>query len=169
MVSHGNLAHNLQTIIRSLYAKDDTVVVSWLPQYHDMGLIGSHLGALYCGGAGVYMSPISFIKNPPMWLGAMSKYRCTHAQAPNFAYALVVRKMKSQRKIKVDNLNLHSVRHVFNAVRVPCPSSSGGVVGLSIVPCQAKAPSLHATCGVDAVFTPSCVAVACSNKTGRAH
>ena len=47
MVTHGNLAHNLQTIIRSLYASDDTVVVSWLPQYHDMGLIGSHLGAMY--------------------------------------------------------------------------------------------------------------------------
>ena len=47
MVTHGNLAHNLTTITRSLYAKDDTVVVSWLPQYHDMGLIGSHLGATY--------------------------------------------------------------------------------------------------------------------------
>lgn len=47
IVSHGNLAHNLATIRRALKRKRDVVVVSWLPQYHDMGLIGSHLGSLY--------------------------------------------------------------------------------------------------------------------------
>ena len=46
MISHGNLAHNLQCIIKGLKADESTVVVSWLPQYHDMGLIGSYLGIL---------------------------------------------------------------------------------------------------------------------------
>lgn len=62
-------------------AGDDTVVVSWLPQYHDMGLIGSYLGAMYCGGCGVYMSPISFIKRPGLWIEARRARGCA-AQGP---------------------------------------------------------------------------------------
>ena len=50
MITHDNLCHNLSTIIHELRAAQDTVVVSWLPQYHDMGLIGSYLGIIYCGG-----------------------------------------------------------------------------------------------------------------------
>lgn len=50
-----------------------------------MGLIGSYLGALYCGGSGVYMSPVSFIKDPTLWVTLISKHRGTHMQAPNFA------------------------------------------------------------------------------------
>lgn len=52
MVTHGNLSANLQAIVTALRAGSDTVVASWLPQYHDMGLIGAYLGALYCGGCG---------------------------------------------------------------------------------------------------------------------
>jgi acyl-CoA synthetase (AMP-forming)/AMP-acid ligase II len=52
MITHANLAANLTAIVTALEAGRDTVVVSWLPQYHDMGLIGSYLGALYCGGSG---------------------------------------------------------------------------------------------------------------------
>lgn len=114
-VTHGNLAHNLQTIVRSLEAVDDTVVVSWLPQYHDMGLIGSHLGTLYCGGSGAYLSPISFIKNPAIWIASVSKYHGTHLQAPSFAYKLTARKFASQGRFKAEDLDLSSVRHIFNA------------------------------------------------------
>jgi acyl-CoA synthetase (AMP-forming)/AMP-acid ligase II len=80
MISHGNLAHNLTLIIRELKADVHTVNVSWLPQYHDMGLIGSYLGIIYCGGTGYYMSPISFLKDPVLWLKAISKYSGTHTQ-----------------------------------------------------------------------------------------
>uniref|UniRef100_A0A7S1C448 Carrier domain-containing protein n=1 Tax=Bicosoecida sp. CB-2014 TaxID=1486930 RepID=A0A7S1C448_9STRA len=114
-VTHANLSHNLQTIVRSLEAVDDTVVVSWLPQYHDMGLIGSHLGTLYCGGSGAYMSPISFIKNPAVWIASVSKYHGTHLQAPSFAYKLTARKFASQSRWKAADLDLSSVRHIFNA------------------------------------------------------
>lgn len=114
MITHGNLAHNLSVIIHALKASDATKVVSWLPQYHDMGLIGSHLGALYCGGSGTYMSPISFIKNPPLWMEMVSKHRATHLQAPNFAYKLVVRKWREQGRSAAD-LDLSSVAHIFNA------------------------------------------------------
>ncbi|CAN0013437.1 unnamed protein product, partial [Heterosigma akashiwo] len=77
------LAHNLRLIVRELAAGTDTVVVSWLPQYHDMGLIGAYLGVIKCGGAGYYLSPISFIKDPVLWVRSIDKYRGTHLQARN--------------------------------------------------------------------------------------
>ena len=121
MVTHGALSHNLATIILALEADDSTVVVSWLPQYHDMGLIGSHLGALYCGGEGHFMSPVSFIKDPTLWLRCVSKFRGTHLQAPNFAYKLTVRKhlaaeeKRLKKKKPATTLDLGCVRHIFNA------------------------------------------------------
>lgn len=76
-----------------------------------MGLIGSFLSCMYCGGSGYYMSPITFIKNPPLWLQLISKYKATHIQAPNFAYLLTARKF-TQNNV---NLDLSSLRHMFNA------------------------------------------------------
>lgn len=92
IITHSNLAHNLSIIISDLQASFETVVVSWLPQYHDMGLIGSLLGIIYCGGKGYYMSPISFLQRPMGWIEAISEYRATHLQAPNFAFGLTARK-----------------------------------------------------------------------------
>ena len=64
-IAHSDLSQ--LALSHELKAKDDTVVVSWLPQYHDMGLIGSYLGVLYCGGSGFYMSPLSFLDFPHAW------------------------------------------------------------------------------------------------------
>jgi acyl-CoA synthetase (AMP-forming)/AMP-acid ligase II len=80
MISHGNLAHNLMCIIKELKADQATRNVSWLPQYHDMGLIGSYLGIIYCGGEGYYLSPISFLKDPLVWIRTMSRFKATHTQ-----------------------------------------------------------------------------------------
>ncbi len=85
MISHQNLAHNLSLIITELAADLTTVNVSWLPQYHDMGLIGSYLGIVYCGGAGFYLSPISFLKDPVVWIRAMAQFKGTHTQVPSAA------------------------------------------------------------------------------------
>jgi acyl-CoA synthetase (AMP-forming)/AMP-acid ligase II len=118
-ITHGNLAHNLRVITTSLGAGPHTVVASWLPQYHDMGLIGSYLGVVACGGAGVYMSPLTFLKNPLAWITAMSKYKATHVQAPNFAYALTARRWRDlppkERATAGATLNLAPLRHAFNA------------------------------------------------------
>ena len=114
MITHGNLAHNLTIITRELKAKEDTVVVSWLPQYHDMGLIGSYLGVLYCGGSGYYMSPLSFLQRPMLWIEAVSKHGGTHLQAPNFAFKLTARKFQASDYVNKP-LKLQSVRHVINA------------------------------------------------------
>jgi acyl-CoA synthetase (AMP-forming)/AMP-acid ligase II len=113
MITHGNLAHNLSIIVSELSAKDDAVVVSWLPQYHDMGLIGAYLGVLYCGGTGYYMSPLTFLQRPMMWIEAVSRFSATHLQAPNFAFKLTSRKFRPDNYTR-QSLNLSSVRHVIN-------------------------------------------------------
>ncbi|HEY0781787.1 MAG TPA: AMP-binding protein, partial [Thermoanaerobaculia bacterium] len=69
-VTHGNLAHN-ERMIRAAFAQDeDSVVVGWLPLYHDMGLIGNVLQPLACGGRCVLMSPVAFLQRPRRWLEA---------------------------------------------------------------------------------------------------
>lgn len=113
-LTHGNLAHNLHIITTELNASDDTVVVSWLPQYHDMGLIGSFLGVVYCGGSGYYFSPLHFLQRPSDWLLFVSQYKATHLQAPNFAFALTARKLMDGPPLP-QPLDLSSVRHVINA------------------------------------------------------
>ena len=118
-ITHANISHNLATIVASLGAGPDTVVASWLPQYHDMGLIGSYLGVLACGGSGYYMSPLSFLKAPLSWLHMVSRARATHIQAPNFAYALLARRWRdlpaAERVKQAGSLSLTSLRHAFNA------------------------------------------------------
>eukprot|EP01038_Epipyxis_sp_PR26KG_P004483 gene4483-6337_t len=118
MITHTCLAHNLTLIIKELKANIETVNVSWLPQYHDMGLIGSYLGLMYCGGIGYYLSPISFLKDPTVWITALSKYKGTHTQAPNFAFALVSRKFNEalrKKSNRITNLDLSSIEHMINA------------------------------------------------------
>ena len=114
MISHHNLADNLTKITSELEAVDDTIVVSWLPQYHDMGLIGSYLGLLYCGGSGYYLSPLTYLQRPAMWIEAISRFRGTHLQAPNFAFKLTARKFDPANYLDA-KLDLSSVRHIINA------------------------------------------------------
>ena len=80
-----------------------------------MGLIASYLGALYSGGTGVYQSPAAFLKNPVLWLQIISRFRGTHTQAPNFAYALAVRKFKALKKPLDPPLDLSCIKHMVNA------------------------------------------------------
>jgi len=122
MITQGNLSHNLTIITTELKAREDTVVVSWLPQYHDMGLIGSYLGVIYCGGSGIYLSPLAFLQRPMLWMEAVSKYRATHLQAPNFAFKLTAQKFDPSNYVN-SPLNFRSVRHIINAAE-PVDESS---------------------------------------------
>lgn len=116
MITHINLSDNLTKIVSELAASQDTVVVSWLPQYHDMGLIGSYLGVIYCGGSGYYLSPLSFLQRPMIWIEAISKFKGTHLQAPNFAFKLTARKFSNATvQYTKSTLNLSSVKHIINA------------------------------------------------------
>lgn len=114
MITQENLSHNLTIITAELKATDDTVVVSWLPQYHDMGLIGSYLGVIYCGGSGIYLSPLAFLQRPMLWMEAVSKHKGTHLQAPNFAFKLTAQKFDPANYVN-NPLNFSCVRHIINA------------------------------------------------------
>jgi acyl-CoA synthetase (AMP-forming)/AMP-acid ligase II/acyl carrier protein len=111
MVSHGNITHN-QNLIQNYFQQPKGVVfVSWLPQYHDMGLIGNILHPFYMGGSSVVFSPFEFLKKPLRWLEAISKYRAYTSGAPNFAYELCVRKVNAEDK---QNLDLSSWQVAYN-------------------------------------------------------
>ncbi|MET8560125.1 AMP-binding protein [Streptomyces flaveolus] len=91
MVTHGNLTANLTAIRDAFRHTADSVVLSWLPAYHDMGLIGNILHPLHTGCRAYLASPIDFIRNPTAWPAAVHAYGVTTSGAPNFAYELVTR------------------------------------------------------------------------------
>ena len=86
MVSHSNLLHNSEMSYQGFGLNDDSMGASWLPPYHDMGLIGGILQPLYAGVPVYLMSPMSFLKRPIRWLEVIDKYRVTCTGGPNFAY-----------------------------------------------------------------------------------
>ncbi|KAF6158732.1 hypothetical protein GIB67_040246 [Kingdonia uniflora] len=98
MITHGGLVHNVKLMKKRYKSTSKTVLVSWLPLYHDMGLIGGLFTALVSGGSAVLFSPLTFIKNPLLWLQIMSKYHATHSAGPNFAFELVVRRLEYNKE-----------------------------------------------------------------------
>ncbi|XP_042447175.1 uncharacterized protein LOC122032000 [Zingiber officinale] len=97
MITHGGLIHNVKTMQRRYNSSSQTVLVSWLPQYHDMGLIGGLFTALVSGATAILFSPMTFIRNPLFWLRTMSDYQATHSAAPNFAFELVIRRLEADK------------------------------------------------------------------------
>jgi amino acid adenylation domain-containing protein len=102
MLSHGNLLHNLEAMKESYGVGENEVCVSWLPPYHDMGLIACILGLLYCGGTSILMSPLDFLQRPSRWLRAISRYRATICGGPNFGYELSLRKTSAEERASLD-------------------------------------------------------------------
>jgi acyl-CoA synthetase (AMP-forming)/AMP-acid ligase II len=113
MVSHDNLLHNERMIEMAFEHTMRSIVVGWLPLYHDMGLIGNMLQPLYVGIPGILMSPVDFLQRPLRWLAAISRYKATTSGGPNFAYDLCVRKIKPQSPFD-ETLDLSSWRLAFN-------------------------------------------------------
>lgn len=91
MLSHGNLLDNLRLIRDKFGYSESSLVVSWLPPYHDMGLIGNIFEPMLVGFPEVHMEPLHFLQRPRRWLEAVSRYRATTSGGPNFAYDLCVR------------------------------------------------------------------------------
>ena len=96
VITHRNLASNIAAFSgpHGVAATREDIAVSWLPLYHDMGLVGIAIGAMYMGSDAVIMTPEAFVKRPVEWLRAISRYRATVSFAPNFAYDLAVRRVK---------------------------------------------------------------------------
>jgi acyl-CoA synthetase (AMP-forming)/AMP-acid ligase II len=108
-LSHANLFANIRAIGNAIGLNEDDVGVSWLPLYHDMGLIGM-LGTLYLGGRVISLSPLEFAKDPAIWLRAISEHRGTLSPAPNFAFRLCLRLTDEE----VAGLDLSTWRVAFN-------------------------------------------------------
>ncbi|HEX7026355.1 MAG TPA: AMP-binding protein, partial [Gammaproteobacteria bacterium] len=102
MLSHGNLLHNAMMTAKAMNVNRSSVFVSWLPPYHDMGLIGTMLEPLLESAEMVLMSPAAFVQRPYRWLKAISDYRATISGGPNFAYDLCVQKISEEQKSSLD-------------------------------------------------------------------
>lgn len=111
MVSHGNLLHNLEMIKTAWSLTERDVIVSWLPLFHDMGLIGNMLLAVYLGASAYLMSPLDFLRRPLRWLEAIARYRGTYSGGPNFAYDLCLKRISPQDR---ESLRLGSWKIAYN-------------------------------------------------------
>lgn len=111
VLSHANLLANIRAMAQAIGASPRDVFVSWLPLYHDMGLIGAWLGSLYVGMPLVVMSPLAFLARPLRWLQALQRWGGTLSAGPNFAYELCLRRIDDAA---LAGLDLRSVRVLFN-------------------------------------------------------
>ncbi|HET9117401.1 MAG TPA: AMP-binding protein, partial [Pseudonocardiaceae bacterium] len=111
VLTHANLLANIRAMGKAAQVRTSDVFVSWLPLYHDMGLIGAWLSCLYFGMPLVVMSPMVFLTRPSRWLWAIHTHQGTLTAAPNFAYELCIRRISDA---ELDGLDLSSVRLAFN-------------------------------------------------------
>ena len=95
MLSHANIMHNEAMICERFEHTPDSVVVSWLPVHHDMGLIGMLFQPVFVGNPCIVMSPVAFMQRPIRWLQAISRYRATTSGGPNFAYEMCVERIRT--------------------------------------------------------------------------
>lgn len=102
MLSHGNVMHNVHSFDDGWDHGESSVLVSWLPAFHDLGLIYGVLMPLYGGFLGVQMSPIDVIQRPFSWLATMTKFRATHSSGPNFVYDLCTRKITDRELSRLE-------------------------------------------------------------------
>jgi len=102
MVSHGNLLHNSALINECFADTPNSRGVSWLPPYHDMGLVGGVLQPLYVGAPMILMPPVAFMQRPFRWLEAISRFKATTSGGPNFAYDVCFRKITPEQLASLD-------------------------------------------------------------------
>ncbi len=113
VLTHGDVIASLTAMGRAIEITPSDVAVSWLPLYHDMGLIGMWMGSLYYGFPLALMSPLDFLADPGRWLAAIHRHRATISGGPNFAYDLCVRRIDPEAK-EIEDLDLSCWRFAFN-------------------------------------------------------
>ena len=86
VLSHANLLANIRAMGEAIEASSNDVFVSWLPLYHDMGLIGAWLACLYYGAPTTIMPPLAFLADPARWLRTIHRHHATLSAAPNFRF-----------------------------------------------------------------------------------
>jgi amino acid adenylation domain-containing protein len=117
MVSHKNVLYNSECIRQGFELTADSISVSWLPHFHDMGMIDGIIQPLYSGYIGFLMPPVSFLQKPLRWLQAISQYKATHSGGPNFAYELCASKITPEQKEGLDLGNWQSAYNGAEPIR----------------------------------------------------
>ncbi|MBZ4420124.1 AMP-binding protein [Myxococcus sp. RHSTA-1-4] len=120
LLTHGNLLANIRAIGRAMRVGPEDVAVSWLPLYHDMGLIGSWLMPLTYGVPVTFLSPLAFLTRPVRWLHALHAHRGTLSAAPNFAFDLCVKKVRDE---ELSGLDLSAWRVALNGSEAVSPET----------------------------------------------
>lgn len=111
VLSHSNLLANIRALGTAMDASSADIFVSWLPLYHDMGLIGAWLGCLHFAARLYVMSPLSFLVRPQSWLWTIHRYRATFSASPNFGFELCLAKITDD---DLSGLDLSSLRMLVN-------------------------------------------------------
>lgn len=111
VLTHANLLANIRAFGSVAGLDSGAIIVSWLPLYHDMGLIGTWLSSLYYGALLIVMSPLAFLARPERWLWAVHRFRGTHTVAPNFAYELCLKRIGDEQ---IRGLDLSCLRVAAN-------------------------------------------------------
>jgi acyl-CoA synthetase (AMP-forming)/AMP-acid ligase II/acyl carrier protein len=111
IISQDNLMHNQKMLAEIFNCNSDSVILSWLPFYHDMGLIGNLLHTIYVGCTCIVMKPATVVGNPMIWLESIKKYEVTHSGGPNFIYDLCNEKINDQQ---IGSLDLSSLKVAYN-------------------------------------------------------
>ncbi|WP_260294214.1 AMP-binding protein [Sedimenticola hydrogenitrophicus] len=120
VLTHANLLANIRAMGEAVEADSNDVFVSWLPLYHDMGLIGAWLGSMYFAFSFIVMSPLTFLTRPQRWLWAMHHYRGTLSAAPNFGYELVLKRVPDE---VLKGFDLSHWRCAFNGAEPVSPDT----------------------------------------------
>ena len=111
MLTHRNILTNISDIVMTTGLRSDDIYVSWMPLYHDMGLVGFHLTPLSTGGSHYIIDTADFVRNPGLWLDFIDRYHGTVTGCPNFGQVLINRYLSRKRDF---DFNLSSVRIIFN-------------------------------------------------------
>jgi len=119
-LTHANLLANIRAMAEAVQATPRDVFVSWLPLYHDMGLIGAWLGSLVVGYPLVVMSPLAFLSRPSRWLETIHRWRGTLSAGPNFAYELCLKRIDDA---SLQGLDLSCWRLAFNGAEAVSPDT----------------------------------------------
>ncbi len=120
VLSHENLLVNVRAMGRAVSASAEDVFVSWLPLYHDMGLIGGCFATMFLGFPVVLMSPLAFLSHPASWLRAIHRHRGTISGGPNFSFELCLRRI---RDADLEGIDLSSWRFAFNGAEPVSPDT----------------------------------------------
>lgn len=165
VITHENLIHNQRQIKQAFNCDQHSIIFSWLPFHHDMGLVGNIIHAVYIGCTCILASPYYFFQQPKRWIEVISKYKVTHSGGPNFAYDLCVATMADG---DLSNIDLSSWEVAFNGSEhvnaetitkfsnffAPC-----GFKRSSFFPCYGLAESTLLVSGIKSLKAPTIISI----------